>query len=317
MSRFSGIVDKKTAEQGPAYVREIRQVRTALWAAVAQAEHVAWQIALRRKFLSSNTRSEKFSLPCEGWSAISELRRKPYLEGTRHPHEQTIEVVANHAPVSRKAFYSVLWQVLSPQTDLQTCMNTVFAFDDEKLDALVSNLLLGQAHNVAEHLVDLRATGALVAYIRLLGHERNYVRAFEVGCALTQSLCYHAVNPLFVTVAPRLWNVVSKGVLEGLQNSQFRFSRCSDGFQYFSDTLWARLTSAEALYGVHRLAAGPKFRWETIVDMNCECIRGFATPGHDRPDLLQSFLDVGSANRHLVSGLDKDPLFRSVGPKRL
>jgi hypothetical protein len=73
-----------------------------------------------------------------------------------------------------------------------------------------------------------------------------------------------------------------------------------------------RLVSAEALYGVHRLVLGPRFRWETIVDMNRECIRGFATPELDRSDLLQSFLDVGPATRRKTCGLDKDPLFLHV-----
>lgn len=313
MSRFSGIVDKKTADLGPAYAREIRQVRTATWAAVAQAEHEAWRNDLRRQYFNSHPRPGKFSLPSEGWSAISESRQKPYLAGVRHPHDRTIEDVSKHAPGSRKAFCCALWEVLSPNTDLATCMGAVTMYGEEELETVVSSLLSGHALDVVDRLAELRTTGALVAQIRLLGHARNNERAFDVGCALAQTLCYHAVNPLFAAIAARLWNVVSEGMLEGLRKGQFQFSRNRDGFLHFSETLWERLASAEALYGVHRLALGPRFRWATIVDMNSECIRGFATPGIELPDTLQSFLDVGYANRRKAREGDTGLLFRSTG----
>lgn len=116
-------------------------------------------------------------------------------------------------------------------------------------------------------------------------------------------LSYHSVNPYYSAIAPRLWNVVSEGVLENLHKDRFQFSRCRDGFQKFSSVLCERLNSAVALYGVHRLASGPSFTWATIVDMNRECIRGFATPGLERPDALQSFLDFGPTNQRSTNAL--------------
>ena len=313
MSRFSGIVDERTAALGLAYVRDIRRVRTATWAAVAQAEHEARRIELRQQYLNTLPRPEKFPHLCEGWSAISELRQKPYLEGVRHPQDRTIENVSRYAPASRKAFYCTLWEVLSPDTDLATCMNTIMMFGEENLETVIGSLLSGRALDVAQQLAELRTTAVLAAHIRLLRHTKKNDQAFDVGCVLAQALCYHAVNPHFATVAPRLWNLVSAGILEGLQNGQFQFSHYRDGFLHFSDALWERRVSAEALYGVHRLASGPPFSWSTIVDMNRECIRGFVTPGVERPDTLQSFLDVGASNRRWQTVIDEDLLFKYVG----
>lgn len=312
MSRFFGTIEKKASDLGPAYAREIRQLRSATWAAVAQAVHDAFRKDIQRQWLNSNGRPERFSRPRAGWSAISEARQERYLEGVRHPHARTIEDVAKHAPGSREAFCNILWQVLSPKPNLTSCMNTVMVFGEEELGSVIRCLLSGQVLDMTSRLAELRTTGALVAKIRLLSHERDDCGAFEAGCALAQALCFHAVNPLFATVAQRLWNVVSKGVLEGLHNDHFQFSRCREGFAQFSDALWERLTNAEGLYGIHRLFSGPRFTWPTIVDMNRECIRGFATPGLERPDSLQSFLDYGPANHRLTRELDKDPLFISA-----
>jgi hypothetical protein len=316
MSRFFGIVDKKTARLGPAYAREIRQVRTATWAAVAKAEHEAWRNNLRRHYLASRPRPKKFSPPSEGWLSISELRQRSYLAGVRHPHDRTIEDVAKHAPGSRIAFYSVLWEALSPGADLSACRNIVMAFGEQDLESVVRSLASGQAHDVAGLLAELRTTGALVAFIRLASHERDGDRAFDAGCAVVQALCFHSVSPYFSTIASRLWNLASEGILEGLQKDGFRFSRCRDGFLEFSNVLWERLGSAEALYGIHRLASGPRFTWATIVDMNRECIRGFATPGLECPDALESFLDYGSSNKQSTSILDRNPLFIPAGSRR-
>jgi|GEM_PF-3570386 len=316
MSRFSGMMEKRAARLGPAYLREIRQVRTATWAAVANADCEAWRTDLRRQYLNSHPRPAKFTLPCEGWWAISKSRQNPYLAGVRHPHDRTVEDVAKHAPASRQALYSVLWEALSPKTDLGTCRNIVMAFGREELEGIVYSLLSGRALEVTDRLAELRTTGALVALIRLAGHERDCDAAFDAGCALAQALCFHSVSPYFSTIASRLWNVVSQGALEGLRKDRLQFSRCRDGFLQFSSVLWDRLNSAEALYGVHRLASGPRFSWTTIVDMNRECIRGFATPGLERPDALQSFLDYGSTNQRSMMALDKDPLFVATNSSR-
>jgi len=305
------MVDRRTAVLGIAYSRAIRRAQTAVWAGVAEAEYEARRLDLRRQNLVSSSTRERSAVSRRGWQQIPKSRQKQYLAGTRRPQKHVIDDVAEHAPGSDKAFRSVLWQVLSPQTDLQTCMVIVSMFDERKLETFVSDLLLGHPHNVVEHLADLNSTGALVAHIRLLVHRKEPDRAFDEGCALAQALCYHAVNPLFASGAPLLWDLISQGVFVALElcKDKLKFSRCRDGFRHFSKALWERLVSAQALYGVRRLALGASFKWETIVDMNHECIRGFATPELDRPDILQSFLDVGSPNARISSQLDKDPLF--------
>ncbi|WP_430390008.1 hypothetical protein [Dyella sp. 20L07] len=313
MLRFFDTVNERPAALGLAYVRDIRQVRTAAWAAVAQAEDEARRIELRQQYLNTLPRPEKYPHICDGWSAISELRQKPHLEGVRHPQNRTIENVARYAPVSRKVFYSVLWEVLSPNTSYATCMNTVMMFDEDNLETVISSLLTGRALGVVEQLAELGTTAALAAQIRLLRHKKKYDQAFDAGRALAQALCYHAVNPFFATIASRLWSLVSTGVLQGLRNGQFQFTHYGEGYSLFSGVLLNRLASAEALYGVHRLASGPRFSWSTIVDMNSECIRGFATPGFERPDELQSFLDVGFTGRSRQSVTNEDLLFRYVG----
>lgn len=312
MSRFSGIVGERMAAVSPTYIREILQSQTATWAGVAQAEDDALRIKLRREHMNSHRRSEKFFLPLEGWSAIPKLSQERYLEGVRRPQNHTVEDVATHAPVSRTVFYNVLWHVLSPKADLATCVNTVSAYGEDSLNIVVSSLLNGRALDVVDQLAELRTTGALVAQIRLLVHERRTDHAFDVACALAQALCYHAVNPLLATAAPRVWNLVSQGILKGLRKGQFQFSPCCDGFLHFSNTLWDRRSRAEALYGIHRFVEGPRFNWATIVDMSRECIRGFATPGIERPDALQSFLEVGSADRLSDEVTDKELLFSSA-----
>lgn len=309
MPRSFGTGEKKAADIGPKYLREIRQVRTSTWAAVARAETEALQNDIRRQYLRSDVSPRKLLGRHEGWSAISEPRQKEHLAGTRHPQDRTIKEVAKHAPESRNAFRCVLWQMLSPKANVTGWMNTVTVFGENELEDIVGRLSSGQALDVAGRLADLRTTSALVAKARLLGHERDHAGAFDVGCALVQTLCFHAVNPLFTAVAQKLWTVVATGVLQGLHKGNFKFSRCLEGFPLFADLLWERRGSAEALYGLSRSNLGPRFSWATAVDMSYECIRGFATPDVERSDSLQSFLDCVPADRQITKALDNDPLF--------
>jgi hypothetical protein len=309
-NRFSGVVDRRTQALGPTFERAIRTTQTAVWASVAGTEHDKQATNLRRQHASSSAARERFTLPAEGWWAISASRQALYLEGKRHPQKRMIDGVAKHAPLSRDAFYSSLWPMLSPQTDLNACTRTVVMFGKPKLDTLVNGLLTGRAWEVSTCLEDLNATAALVAQIRLSVNDGELNDAFDTGCALAQALCYHSVNPLFASKATALWDLVSQGVLEGLRNGGFQFSRCREGFEHFSNVLRTRLGDAKWHYGIHRLVSGPELRWSTIVDLNQECIRGFATPELDRHDSLQSFLDADkSARPRTADTLDKDPLF--------
>lgn len=308
--RFSGTVDRKTEALGPTFERAIRTTQTAVWASVADTEHDKQATNLRRQHASSSAARGRFTLPAEGWWAISASRRELYLEGKRHPQKRVIDGVAKHAPLSRDAFYSSLWPMLSPQTDLNTCARTVVMFGKPKLGTLVNDLLTGRAWKVCECLEDLNTTAALVAQIRLLVNDKELHDAFDTGCALAQVLCYHSVSPLFAPKATALWDLVSQGVLEGLRNGGFQFSRCREGFGYFDNVLRTRLRDTKWHYGIHRLVSGPELRWSTIVDLNQECIRGFATPELDRPDSLQSFLDADKLTRPRTTDIfDKDPLF--------
>lgn len=308
--RLSGVVDRKTETLGPAYERAIRTTQTAVWASVADTEHYKQAANLRRQHASSSAAHGRFTLPDEGWWTISASRRAIYLEGKRHPQKHVINSIAKHAPLSRDAFYSSLWPMLSPQTDLNTCERTVVMFGRSKLDTLVNSLLTGRAWEVSESLADLNTTAVLVAQIRLLVDDKDLNNAFDAGCVLAQMLCYHSVNPLFAPKASVLWDLVSLGVLEDLRKDGFQFSRCREGFEYFGNVLRARLQDVKSHYGIHRLVSGPELRWSTIVDLNQECIRGFSTPELDRPDILQFFLDADKpARRRTADTLDRDPLF--------
>lgn len=311
--RFFGAIDRRTEALGPTYERAIRTTRTALWASVADTEHRKQATNLRRQHGSSSTGCGRFALPAEGWWAIPAPRKAIYLEGKRHPQKHVVDNIAKYAPSSQDVFYSSLWPMLSPQTDLNTCARLVVMFGKVKLDNLVSSLLTGRAWEVSECLADLNTTATLAAQIRLLMHDKNLNDAFDTGRALVQVLCYHSVSPLFAPKASTLWNLVSQGVLEGLRKGGLQFSRCREGFDYFGNLLQIRLQNAKSLYGVHRLASGPELMWSTIVDLNQECILGFSTPGLDRPDALQSFLDADKyARRRTVDILDRDPLFIPV-----
>lgn len=311
--RLSGVVDRKTEALGPAYDRAIRITQTTVWASIADTEHYNQATKLRRQHANSSAAHGRFTLPAEGWWTISASRKALYLEGKRHPQKRVIDGIAKHAPSSRDAFYSSLWTMLSPLTDLNTCERTLVMFGKPKLDTLVNNLLTSRAWEVSEYLADLNTTAALVAQIRLLANDKKPNDAFDTGCALAQVLCYHSVNPLFASKATALWDLVSRGVLEGLCHGGFQFSRCRDGFEYFGNALQTHLYAAKWHYGIHRLASGPELRWSTIVDLNQECIRGFATPELDRPDSLQSFLDADNLpKRRTDTPLEKDPLFIPV-----
>jgi len=309
-----GRVDQKTQALGLAYERRIRKTQTAVWASVAAAEHERQAIHLRRQHANTGIERGRFSLPHEGWWAIASSRQALYLEGQRHPQKRMIDDMARHAPSSRQAFYSYLWPMLSPQTDLKGCMRKVIGFGEAKLDTLVSSLLAGEARSASEYLGDLDTTATLVARIRLLMDGKKVDEAFNAGCALTQMLCYHAVHPLFAAKASMLWDLVAEGVLADLRSHEFAFSRCREGFEGFAAVLWARLQSVKCLYGIHRLVSGPELSWSTMVDLSQECIRGFSTPDLDRPDILQSFLDADKhSGRRASELLDRDPLFIRVG----
>lgn len=311
--RISGVIDRKTQGLGPAYERTIRTTQTAVWASVADAEHYKQANDLRRQHASSSVAHGRFTLPDEGWWTIPNLRKALYLEGKRHPQKRMIDNVAKHAPSSRDTFFSPLWQMLSPTTDLKTCEQTVVMFGKPKLDTFVSNLFTGRAWEESERLADLNATAALVAQIRLLVNDKKLNDAFDTGCALVQVLCYHSVNSLFAQKASALWDLVSQGVLQDLYKDGFQFSRCRDGFEYFSDVLRTRIQNVKSHYGIDRFVSGPELRWSTIVDLNQECIRGFSIPEVERPDVLQSFLEVDRpVGRRTTTPLDRDPLFVPV-----
>lgn len=308
--RFSGVVDRKTEALGPTFERAIRATQIAVWASVADTEHNKQATNLRRQHANSSAARGRFILPAEGWWTISASRKALYLEGKHHPQKRMIDGVAKHAPLSRDAFYSSLWPMLSPQTDLNTCARTVVMFGKPKLDTLVNHLLTGRAWEVSECLIDLNTTAALVAQIRLSVNDKELDDAFDTGCALAQVLCYHSVNPLFASKATALWDLASQGVLEGLRKGGFQFSRCRKGFEYFGNVLQTRLRDAQWHYGIHRFVSGPELKWSTVVDLNQDCIRGFATPGLDRPDSLQSFLDADKLTMpRTADTIDKDPLF--------
>jgi hypothetical protein len=221
-----------------------------------------------------------------------------------------IDNIAKYAPLSRDAFYSSLWPMLSPQTDLRTCAQTVVMFGQSKLDRLVRSLLTGHAWEVSEYLSDLNTTAALVAQVRLLVDDKQFNDAFDTGCAVAQMLCYHSLSPFFAPKASALWDLVSRGVLQDLHKGGFQFARCRDGFEHFGDVLRERLLEVKGHYGIHRLAFGPELRWSTIVDLNQQCIQGFSTPDHDRSDALQYFLDADrKSGDRACAILDRDPLF--------
>lgn len=307
------MVDRKTEALGPTFERAIRTTRTAVWASVAGTEHDKQATNLRRQHASSSAAHGRFILPAEGWWTISASRQALYLEGKRHPQKRMIDGVAKHAPLSRDAFYSSLWPMLSPQTDLNTCERTVVMFGKLKLETLVNNLLSGHAWKVSECLTDLNTTAALVARIRLLVSDKELNDAFDTGCALAQVLCYHSVSQLFAPKALALWNLVSRCVLVGLRNNELQFSCCSRGFEYFSNVLRSRILDVKSHYGIHRVISGPDLRWSTIVDLNQECIFSFSAPELDRPNALQFFLDAHQLGKGRTTDiLEKDPLFIPV-----
>lgn len=308
-----GRVDQRTLALGSAYERRIRKTQTAVWASVAAAEHETQARHLRRQHANSGIERGRFSVPHEGWWALPGPRQARYLDGQRHPQKRMIDGVAKHAPVSYAVYHSFLWPMLSPKTDLKTCVRKVAVFGKTELDILVRSLLAGEAHSISRRLEDLDTVATLVAHVRVLVDDKKVDEAFDAGRALTQMLCYHAVHPLFSVKASMLWDLVAEGVLADLRNKGFAFSRCREGFEGFTTVLWSRLQSVKSLFGIHRLASGPELSWSATVELSEECICGFSTPDFDRPDALQSFLDADKyLGRRASELLDRDPLFIPV-----
>ncbi|AIF48153.1 hypothetical protein [Dyella japonica] len=303
----TGINERRASQLWPAFQRDLRRARTATWAATAQEEHDRLRVDLRRQHAQLST--TRFELPCEGWWAIPKPKRTNYLDGRQHPQIRTIEAVTKHSPRSAKVWESVLWVVLSPQCELRFLTHLVNAFDESRLDRIVGGLRDGDPYNVANDLQDLNATAMVVAKIRLLVNEKRIPRAFDLACALVQMLCYHAINPLYGAAAMKLWHLTSKVVLEGLVKDGLQFSRCLDGFAGFTSALRDRIHRAHTLYGVERLGTGPRFRWETLVDLSHHGIFGFATPELGGAEGLHSLLD-SKPTPDGASLAQRDPLFR-------